>query len=711
MISPALGRYEVKELHRVQRGLPVLESVVADLRLAFRSLRHRRGFTVTTVATLALGIGSCTVVFAVVNAVLLTSLPYQKPDRLVFAISTYGGQTSSISPPDFLDYRAENHSFSEFAAMGSHLASMTLTGSAEPQRVQVASVSGNFFAVFGTQPTFGRTFVYGDENGAASAVISHGLWQSRFGGRKDAIGEVLRLDGRPFTVTGVMPESFRFPNRPDIWVPFPLMNVRDRGAHQLLAVGRLRENVSFGAARQDMASIAARVEKAYPDTNKGFGIRISPLQQELVGFLENPLMILLAAVGLLLLLACANVANLLLARGMARARELATRIALGAGRARLVRLLMCEAAMLAFAGGLLGTFLASWAISLIAGLPVDLIPGVPPIPGLSDAAIDLRVLAFTVIVSVLVTVFVGLVPAVRGAGIAAMDSLRSAAGSAGRRYRKHASKSLVVIEVAISLTLLVGAGLVFRSFVNVMKTNPGFNASGMLTLQVTPQVSKASERTTYFVRLLDQVVQTPGVEAAAVVSELPLSGYGQEWYFEIQHRPSPSPTERPIASYRRISADYFRAMSIPVIRGRGFTPDEVQRQAPVAVVDERLTQMYFRGEDPLGKRVVLGDTPYEIVGIVGNVLHYALFQEVILGGAFPTLYAPDLTGGSSTTLVIRANTSSASVVPPLRETLQRADKNLPTSDTKPYDDVLSAGLLLPRLPALERCLLTCLCHQ
>jgi predicted permease len=703
----SFGRIEqMKEAHREGRGLPALERIAGDLRFALRGLSRKPGFTITTMVTLALGIGACTVVFSVVNAVLLTSLPYSHPEQLVFVSGIRGQEGSAISPPDFVDYRAQNQSFIELASMGSSQDSKTLTGSAEPMRVQVATVSGNFFDVFHVRPISGRALAIEDEkNTTPVAVISHALWQSRYGARENIIGDTLHLDGATFTIVGVTPRGFRFPSQADVWIPFIFSRpwFQDRAAHQLLAVGRLRADISLINAQQEMSTIAARLAQQYPDTNKGFSLRLAPLQRKLVDPLKSPLFILMGAVGLLLLLACANVANLILARGTARRRELATRIALGAGHARLIRLLMSETCIVALGGGALGVVLALLVIPLLAALPVDLFPGGQPIPGLSDISLDLRVLAFTSTISVVTAFLVGLFPAFQSAGLSAMDSLRSGSSPIGRHHRQLASKTLVTFEIAISLTLLAGAGLVFRSFLNVLHIDPGFRPEHVLTLPVNAAGTTELDRKKYFDALLEQASRIPGVQNAAVVSELPLSGYGQEWYFDIESHPAPTPTEQPVAGYRRVSADYFRTLMIPLRRGRFFTPIEVERKAPVAIIDDRLAEMYFRGEDPIGKRIFYGASPYEVVGVVGNVLHYALFQELNpdLGGAYPTVYVPDIeTGGSMPTLIVRSAGSSAIVLNPLRDALQLFDKNIPLADIKTYDEILSASLLLPRFGTL-----------
>jgi putative ABC transport system permease protein len=697
------GIEQMKENHREGRGLPALERLVSDLRVALRGLSRKPAFTITSMATLAIGIGACTVVFSVVNAVLLTSLPYSHPEQLVFVSGIRGNEGAAISPPDFLDYRAHNRGFVQLASMGSSQDSKTLTGSAEPIRVHVATVSGNFFDVFQVRPVLGRSLTIDDEKDTTQvAVISHALWQSRYGARENIIGDTLHLDGAAFAIVGVTPRGFQFPSPADVWIPFIFSRpwFQDRGAHQLLAVGRLREDVALNNAREDMSIIAARLMQQYPDTNKGFTLRLSPLHQELVAPLKSPLFILVCAVGLLLLLACANVANLILARGTTRRRELATRIALGAGHGRLIRLLMSETLIIVFGGGALGVVLTLLVIPLLAALPVELTPGGQPIPGLADVSVDLRVLAFTSTISVLTALLVGLFPAFQNAGLSAMESLRSGSTRIGRHHRQTASKILVTFEIAISLTLLAGAGLVFRSFLNVLHIDPGFRPEHVLTLPINAAGATELDRKKYFDALLEQASRIPGVQNAAIVSELPLSGYGQEWYFDIESHPAPTPTERPVASYRRVSADYFRTLMIPLRRGRLFTPIEVERKAPVAIIDDRLAEMHFGGEDPIGKRIVYGTSPYEVVGVVGNVLHYALFQELIpdVGGAYPTVYVPDIeTGGSMPTLILRSAGSNAG---PLRDSLRRFDKNIPLTDIKPYDDILSASLLLPRFGTL-----------
>ncbi len=689
------GVEQAKERHRDERSFVWLDALSSDLRFAVRSLARRPGFAAVAVMTLALGIGACTVVFSGINALFLRPLPYRDPQQLVWAWGRFsGGNMASVSPADFLDYRAQNRSFSEFAAW-TGAPPLTLVDAPQPMQLSVAAVSGNFFDVFGVSPLRGRTLGLDDENVRVPAVVvlSQGLWQTLFGAREDIIGDTLRFAGSPggMTIVGVMPAELRFPNLPDppdVWVPIPFADPgrRSRSAHNLRPIGRLNQGVSLTQAQREMDVIAGRLEQVYPDTNAGFGLRLVPLGRQFDTFLQEPLIALSAAVALLLLIACSNVANLVLARGAARQRELATRVALGAGRSRLIRLLMSEAAILALAGGAIGVMMAFWVTNLVRSLP--------PLGGvlrLSGVSVDLQALVFASVVAMFTVLIVGLVPALRTTSRSALQGVRSGSGTLGGRGRNLPSSGLVVFEVAMSLVLLVGAGLALRSFLKLATVDPGFNPSGVVTVPIRPPgLEEPESRRSYFVELLNQVESVPGMEASALVSGRVFQPV-EDWYFELEGRPFTSTAKRPTAFYEQVSAEYFRAMGIPLRRGRSFTRDEVYQKAPVAIVDERLVEMFLPGQDPLGKRIVVFVNPqektsYEIIAVAGSVLPAPGV------GLYQTIYVPDVQSSVTMTLVVRAAGSAGAVVNPLRDTLRRMDKNLPLSQITPMADVVTESL-------------------
>ncbi|MGH9159837.1 MAG: ADOP family duplicated permease [Vicinamibacteraceae bacterium] len=684
----------VRETCYEQRGLPLIDTAVQDLRFAGRSLWQHRSFSLTAVATLALGIGAGTLVFSVTKAVLLRPLPYPQPEQLVLMWGQSDtSHSASVSAADFLDYRAQATSFAEISAAQSFNGPMNLTGAGEPERVRVALVASNLFDVFQMRPMIGSGFVarYEDETSPTAAVLSYELWQRRYGGRRDVVGKAVTLDGLAVTTVGVMPRGAWFPANTDVWVsrPFGGAEWRSRSAHNLRPVGRLKPNVTLRKAGQELDVIAARLAQQYPDTNKGWQLRLEPLHEALLGRARRPLIALTIAVVMLLLIACANVANLVMARGAGRQRELATRAALGAGRARLVRLLMSESCVVALAGGALGTLLAFGGVRIVRAIELG------ALPRLTETTIDASVLGFALALSVSTVFLFGLLPAVFTVRRRALGLLRPGP-VIGRRSGHGVSRSLVGVQIAVSLVLLVGAGLIARSLSTLLAVDPGFNLAGALTVQLArPLSSDPASRRTFFQEVVDRTAQLPGVEATGLVSELPLAFEFNDLYVHLEGRPPESLAERTVADYRRISAGYFKAMGIPFRRGRLPTGTDVRLSTPVALIDETLAERFFDGEDPIGQHLLVGldggETRLEVIGVVGSVL------PALWSSPRPTVYVPDLETPISMTLVLRTSGPPADLGSSLRETLTNIDRDQPLSSFRTLQDVASAGLSAPRL--------------
>lgn len=684
----------VRETCYEQRGLPLIDTTMQDLRFAGRSLWQHRSFSLTAVATLALGIGASTLIFSVTKAVLLRPLPYPQPEQLILMWGKSDTMDSaSVSAADFLDYRAQATSFAEISAAQSFNSPMNLIGAAEPERVRVALVASNLFDVLHVRPMIGSGFVprYEGETSPTAAVLSHELWRRRYGGRRDVVGKAVTLDGLAMTIVGVMPPGTWFPANTDVWVPRPFGSAewRSRDAHNLRPIGRLKPDVTLRKARQELDVIAARLAQQYPDTNEGWRLRLEPLHEALLGRARRPLIALTIAVVMLLLIACANVANLVMARGAGRQWELATRAALGAGRARLVRLLMSESCVLALAGGVVGTLLALGGVRIVRAIELG------ALPRLAETTIDATVLGFALALSVTTVFLFGLLPAVSAVRRRAMGVLRPGP-VIGRRSGHGVSRVLVGVQIAVSLVLLVGAGLIARSLSKLLAVDPGFNLAGALTVKLArPSSSDPASRRAFFQEVLDRTAQLPRVEAAGLVSELPLAFEFNDLYVHVEGRPPESLAERTVADYRRISAGYFNAMGIPFRRGRLPTVTDVRTSAPVALIDETLAEQFFAGEDPIGEHLLVGlgegETRLEVIGVVGSVL------PALWSSRRPTVYVPDLETPTSMTLVLRTSGRPADLGSSLRQTLADIDRDQPLSSLRTLQDVASATLSAPRL--------------
>jgi len=673
-----------------------METLLRDIRYGVRSLLKRPAFTAVALIALALGIGANTAIFSLVNGVLLRPLPFAEPDRLVWMWGNIrnGGNRASVSPLDFLDYRKQNTTFEHFAASLSVPVPVNLTGTGEPERLTGAAVTGDYFQTLGIQPALGRTFLLENETTGRDqvAVISYGLWQKRFAADPSIVNRTVTLDGKTFEVIGVMPRDFNFPRATDIWVPMSFdvePGMKQRKAHFLRPIGRLKAGVTMAQAQADTDAIARRLEEQYPDTDKGWNLRLVSLRDQLVGNTKPTLFILFGAVGFVLLIACANVANLLLVRAATRQREIALRTALGAGRVRILRQMITESVVLSLVGGGLGVVLAIWGVDLLVLLSGD------NLPPTAQVKIDGTVLGFTILISLVTGVLFGLAPALRTMKMNLSEALKEGGRGGSEAPQRNRTRSvLVVAESAIAVILLVGAGLLIRSLLQLQNTNPGFDAKNVLTMRVdlprqkyaTPE--KSSE---FFAQLQDRIASIPGVETIGMISELPMTGQPNDMPYYVEGRPPVGPNDGFDDDFRRINKDYFKAMKIPFLRGRNFTDQEVRDGAKVLIVSDLLVQQVFPNENPLGKRLVMamGGQPFEIVGVVGDVRHRALEVDPA-----PMMYMPHYDSG--TNLVIRTNGNPTSFVGAVRNEIRQMDPDQPVAAVRPMEQWLETSVAAPR---------------
>jgi predicted permease len=630
-----------------------MNTLVQDVRYALRMLTRTPGFAAIAILTLALGIGANTALFSVVNGVLLNPLPYPHPDQVVVASNTSSALPETwISYPDFLDWVRDDHSFSSLAAYES-LVSFNLLGQGEPERVSVTEVSSTFFPTLGLTPVLGRNLSPAEDqlNGPPAVVLSGGFWKTKFGGSPDIVSKAINLDGTDYTVVGVLPENFYFCcentsfRLSDVYVPIgadknPWM--RDRKFHPgIYAIGRLKPGVTLAQARANMDGMARSLAAAYPDADKDQGIGVTPLKQVMVRDIRPLLLVLLAAVGFVLLIACVNVANLLLARSTGRAREFAIRAALGASQARVIRQLLTESVLLAIAGGALGLLLASWGTrAALAVLPSAL-------PRASDVQLDPRVLVFTLAISLVAGILFGLAPALRTSHPDLHETLKEGGrGASGARYRTQGV--FVVVEMALTFVLLVGAGLTIRTLVRLWSVNPGFDPHNVLSFNIgfppsvasgNPAQIRASLR-----QLSDKIAAVPGVQSVSLMNTaLPMvDRYDLNFWLDGQPKPA-TDTHKPITLFYLVGLDYLNVMKIPLLRGRFLTAQDDANSPGVCVIDEDFARKYFGNQDPIGKRLNF-DLVYkqlEIVGVVGHVKHFGL-DENARSLARAELYAPAL---------------------------------------------------------------------
>jgi putative ABC transport system permease protein len=675
-----------------------MDTLLQDIRYGMRLLLKHRGFAAAAIVTLGLGIGANTAVFSVASGVLLRPLPYPEAERLVWGWGRAGeNPRAAVSPPDFLDFRSTSRSFETLAAMSAYTIHPALTGPERPQQLSGVLVSAGFFEALGVAPVIGRTFLPADEAVSLpeAVMLSHRLWRERFSGDPSLPGRAVTIDGRAMTVIGVMPASFRMPADAEAWLPLPLGDetMQVRRFHQLRLIGRLRPGVSLAGAQAEMNALAAGLVERYPDSNTDFGVVLASLSDAIVGDTRPALFTLLAAVAAVLLIAGVNVANLLLARAAARRREGAIRAALGASRGRLARQWLVESLLLSLAGGALGLLLGYWGQDVLRAMgPADF-------PRLDEVSIDGRVLLFTLAVSIATGIAFGLVPARQAARVDAQSALREGgARAAGGRGRMRAL--LAAVEVMASVVLLAGAGLLARSLVRLLDVDPGFRPAEVATTTLRLPVTKEEdEQRRFFTALVERVEALPGVESAGLVSQLPLSGQLNDTYFTIEGRP-PSPSGQPNhANFRGVSDHYFRAMGIPLIRGRSFARSDGPSAPGVVVVNEPFVRAFFPGEEPLGRRIAVDlGSPFavEIVGVVGGVRHTSLATE-----PEPEMYlsaTQQPTGFMN--LVVRARGNAAALAGGLRAAVAAIDPDQPLGPVRTMTSVVSASAGDRRFPTL-----------
>lgn len=667
-----------------------MENLLQDLRYAIRTLVRKPGFTAVVVITLALGIGANTAIFSVVNGVLLQPLPFKDSHRLV-SVMEFNPKSFKepigASFPDFKDWGEHNQVFQNIAAfMGQSLA---LIGEDEPSRVRGQSVSAALFTMLEVEPLLGRTFLAEEEKPGQSKVVvlSHGFWQRRFGGDPDIVGRNLTLDGSVYTVVGVMPSGFQFLREVDLWTPLdvPAVLQRMRGARFLQVVAKLKPETSLEQARTAMTSLAQKLESDHAESNSGWGVSVVSLQEKIVGDVKQGLLVLLAAVGFVLLIACANVASLLLTRGVARQKELAIRVALGAGRWRMIQHLLTESVFLALIGGGLGLLLSLWGIDALRALsPANL-------PRIEEIGINRTVLSFTLIVSVITGLLFGLAPVRQSSRVDFQEVLKEGVGSS-MRMRRHLRGALVISEIALSLILLVGTGLLGRSLLAMLSVDRGFRTENLMTMELSlPQYKYRQEpqQAAFFQQLLERVETSPGVRSAALTSVLPLSSNESRNAFTVEGRES---TDKDWANLRLISPDYFSAMAIPLLSGRPFTKGDATGTPDVVIINEVMATRFWPGQDPVGKRILFGDSGPTIVGVVGNIKHSGLEAELA-----PEMYLPFLQRPvRSMVLVARAESAPIALVGPLRELVHSIDKDQPVENFRTMEEVVSRSVAQPR---------------
>jgi putative ABC transport system permease protein len=676
-------------------------SILRDLRYALRSLGRNPGFASVSVLALALGIGANSAIFTVVNSVLLQPLRFQKPEQLLLVRERNlkaGFPEFSLSPGNYLGYRDQNHSFSGIAAFNGQ--GFSLAGGGEPERVRGAQVTVNFFDVLGGRPAMGRNFTAqeGQLGSHRVAILSHGVWQGRFAGSRQVLGQTVKLNGELYTVVGVMPPGFQFPGRTEIWTPLAmdLKEWQQRGGHYLNGVGRLKAGAPLAFARTDLNAIAARAEQQFPDSNSGWDTKITSLQEAAVGRIRPALVTLTAAVGFVLLIACVNLANMLLSRSAARRREMGVRSSLGAGRGRLIRQLLTESVLLAGMGATVGLAFAWAGTRMLVTLSPDILPRA------AEIALDARALGFTAAIAVLTGMLFGLAPAIHMAKADLMAALRDGGRGNAIGFRRNRLRSaLVVGEVALALVLLSGAGLLMRSFYHLQSMDPGFDSHGMLTFQTSLPEAKypgKEAQAMFYQRALERIRTLPGVTAAGAAQIFPLAGDDYILSFVQVGKPPLPPGVHQSAMYYAATPGYLRALSIPIKWGRDFTERDNAAAPAVAIISESMARQFYANENPLGQRIQMGNRSRaaEIVGIAGDVR-----DEELESTGRPAVYEPaaqvpfgDMYFG------IRTAGDPATLIAGVRSVMRELDAELPLDGVGTVDALVATSLSQRRFAML-----------
>jgi putative ABC transport system permease protein len=693
-----------------------MDTFFQDLRYGARMLLGKPGFTAIAVLTLALGIGFNSAIFSVVNAVLLQPLPLKEPDRLVSLWETDPQKSinASVAPANFVDWRERNRVFdsmSAFMAWGP-----SITGSGEPERIAGALVSPNLFSLVGVPAAQGRAFFDEEERpgGDRVVIVSHGLFQSRFGSDPALVGKTITLNGAGYTVVGVMPAGFQFPlpnmtretgelpGSADVWAPLTFDSSKlQRDNHYLALVARMKPGVTVEQAQADMDSVSSTLSQQYPRSNSDLGAKLVPLSDSVLGKVRLPLFVLFGAVGFVLLIACANIANLLLSRASVRQKEIAIRTALGATRGQIVRQLLTESALLAGAGGAFGFLIALWGVDLLLAIsPAD-------IHYITRPTVDPLAVAFTLAISLLTGLLFGLVPAIQTSRADLGESLKEGGRSGGQsRGRRRYSQSLIITETAIAIVLLVGAGLMIKSFYRLQHVETGFDPTGVVTVQLSLPASKyrtQTERANFFTQLLERTKGLAGVETVGLVSHLPLSGLDTAFSYEIEGRPLSS--EQGVthwAEIRAASPDYFRALGIPLLEGRAFGAGDSEQSPKVMIINREMARYCWPGEDAIGKHITFTNDDQgrpvwiEVVGVVGGVRHDGMDRE-----PSPQMYVSYRQNlPPFMTLVARTNASTDSLGAAVRGAVLAIDPDQPVYNVRPMGELVSKSLSKPRFTML-----------
>ena len=686
-----------------------MENLWQDIRYGARGLLKHPGFTVVAIITLALGIGANTAIFSVVNAVVLRPLPFAQPEKLVTLWETMpGNDRRSAAPGNFTDWRDQNRTLQDLAA--TYYANFNLTSDGEPDRIDGATVTSNLMSVLGVNAQLGRTFQAEDDNhqDRAVAILSDGLWRSRYAADPNVIGRTITIDEIPHIVVGVMPKGFQYPSRSQLWVlgrnrtavPMSLLSQfpgndwpHERDAHFIGVIGRLQPNATLSQAQSDIAGICARLEQQFPATNQGLGSNVVPLHTQIVGDMGRVLFILLGAVGFVLLIACTNVANLMLARSTQRGREIAVRLAVGASRFRIIRQLLTESLLLSFVGGLAGLLVSIWAVDLF----IKLSPG--DIPRLAEASVDLRLLLFTLGVSVMTGIGFGLLPAFQATRTDLNSSLKEAGMkvSDGRQHRS-TRNILAVTEIALAQVLIVGAALLAISYLRVTEINPGFNSRNVLTAKIAPSSKKyptAQSRVAFYGNVLGHLNNLPGVESAGMVMNLPLTGSSMNRGFRVEGRPEPKADENISMDYEVVSPSYFSTLEIPIKAGRALADTDTDSSQRVIVINESMARRFWPNEDPVGKRMAIGESSKEtswrtIVGVVGDNRHASLSEPPVPTGFIS--YRQDLESWPRMGFVVKSKTDAGSLSGLVRRELATIDRTQPVYAIEPMENLLRTSV-------------------
>src|SRR4051812_59335 len=691
-----------------------MNGIPQDLRYALRQLRKAPGFACIAIITLALGIGANTAIFSVVNAVLLRPLAFKDADRLVRIwhvppqASFPGIKTFSVSAANYLDWQKQNDVFEKMAIY--HYGGFTLTSGYHAEQVDSTGVSADFFASLGVQPMLGRTFTAEEDKPGQShvVVLSNRFWREHFGSKRDIVGRTITLDGASYSVIGVMPPSFRFPDYALMWTPLGWTDQEKavRGNHNDSVIAKLKPGVDLKQAQAEMNTISSRLAQQYPEEDKGWGATVLPLQADLVSDVRPALLVLLGAVGFVLLIACVNVANLSLARIFSRHKEIAIRAAMGASSARILRQILAESVLLALLGGALGLAFSHFGVRLIMAFLAS------RLPQSTEVGLSAEVLGFTAIISVLTGIAAGIFPAIHLSRSNVNQALKEGLGRTGSDSGGNATRSaLVVVEVSLSLVLLVGAGLMIRSFQFLRHVDPGFDSSGVLTMTAAVSRSKFSqpqEQLSFFQRVLERVRSLPGVVSAGLIDDVPFSGNGSHQPIAVEGRPVVPASEQPEVDVGIISAGYVSAMRIPVLRGRDFTDSDVEGRPAAVLISASLAKQFWPNQNPIGKHITLSFFPgiaREVVGVVGDVKSDGLDQARTASALYLPMgqvsaVANEAWRSYPMTIVVRSASNPTSLVSAVTAAIRETDRDVPVVDVRTMDELVKSSLSQERFSLL-----------